>query len=208
MREPLAEILETGLLEELADINASDAGRELHLLLMLNDQRRHLAEHFESIDLNRLEYHLPFFDSDFVASVFRVPIDVSLGHHLYMLWLRHFSEVVVSVPWQAYPGHEPCPLPIPNELAYQWEAAELEKIRDANRHNRLRQADQILKSADFPHPLLRKHYLRLAAWLYRYRIRDVGHVIGAADLFYRYWSKCGGKYSLPDTMRTVAATAR
>jgi asparagine synthase (glutamine-hydrolysing) len=164
---------------------------------MLNDQRRHLAEHFESIDLNRLEYHLPFFDSEFVASVLKVPVEMCLGHRLYMRWLRHFPEAVLSVPWQAYPGHEPCPLPIPRDLGYQWEEAEATKVRDAHRHDLLRQASLMLNASDFPDPLFRKHYLRLAAWVYRLRMRDVGHVIRAAHMYYRYWSECGGKYLRP-----------
>jgi len=197
MREAVSDILHRGLQQELSDLHNPDAGRALHLVLMLNDQRRHLAEHFESIDLNRLEYHLPFFDSEFVASVLKVPVEMCLGHRLYMRWLRHFPEAVLSVPWQAYPGHEPCPLPIPGDLAYQWEEAEATKVRDAKRHDLLRQATQMLNASDFPDPLFRKHYLRLAAWLYRLRMRDVGHIIGAAHMYYRYWSECGGKYSRP-----------
>ena len=194
MRETVSDLVHNGLLQELSELRCPDAGRALHLVLMLNDQRRHLAEHFESIDLNRLEFHLPFFDSEFVASVLRVPIESCLGHRLYMQWLRHFPEVVMSVPWQAYPGHEPCPLPIPSDLTYQWEESEARKSRDAHRHNLLRQADQMLSASDFPDTLLRRHYLRLAAWVYRLRVRDVGHVIGAAHMYYRYWSQSGGKY--------------
>lgn len=194
MRDTVSDVVHNGLLQEFSDLRCPDAGRALHLVLMLNDQRRHLAEHFESIDLNRIEFHTPFFDSEFVASILRVPIELCLGHRLYMQWLRHFPKVVLSVPWQAYPGHEPCPLPIPSDLTYQWEKSEAGKSRDAHRHNLLRQADQMLSAPDFPYPLMRRHYLRLAAWVYRLRMRDVGHIIVAAHMYYRYWSQSGGKY--------------
>ena len=41
------------------------SGSRLHLFLMFNDQRRHLADFYENIDLGRLEFQLPFFDGDF-----------------------------------------------------------------------------------------------------------------------------------------------
>lgn len=187
-----------GLREELDALHCHDAGRGLHLVLMHNDQRRHMAAHFEGIDLSRLEYQLPFFDSAFVESVLRVPLDFCLGHKLYMQWLRYFPEAVLSVPWQAYPGHEPCPLPIPRSVRYQWGEEVSRIVRDAEHRELLRQAAKMLRASDFPKPLLRRHYLRLATWLYRLRLRDVGYAIRAAQLYYGYWSKCNGKYVLPE----------
>jgi asparagine synthase (glutamine-hydrolysing) len=186
-----------GLVEELDALHCDDAGRGLHLVLMHNDQRRHLAAHFEGIDLSRLEYQLPFFDSAFVESVLRVPLDFCLGHKLYMEWLRCFPEVVLSVPWQAYPGHEPCPLPIPSGIRYQWGEEVARIARDAHRRKLSQQAAQLLRAPDFPKPLLHRQYLRLAIWLYRLRLRDVGYVIRAAHRYYEYWSKCRGRYVLP-----------
>ena len=206
MREEVSDVVHRGLAEELSAIRSTDRGRALHLLLMLNDQRRHLAGHFESIDLDRLEFHVPFFDSEFVASVLQVPIGECLGHRFYMRWLRLFPDLVVSVPWQAYPGHEQCPLPIPPDLTYQWEDSEVGKVREAHRHNLLRQADEMLGASDFPHPLLKRYYVRLAAWVYRLRMRDVGHVIGAAHMYYRYWSESGGKYRATGPTASGGAT--
>jgi len=186
-----------GLREELDALHCNDRGRGLHLVLMHNDQRRHLAAHFEGIDLSRLEYQLPFFDSDFVESVLRVPLDFCLGHRLYMQWLRYFPEVVLSVPWQAYPGHEPCPLPMPSGVAYQWGEEVSRMRRTLERRDLLRQAVQMLRASNFPKPLLRWQYLRFATLLYRLRLRDVGYVIRAAHRYYEYWSKCNGRYVLP-----------
>jgi hypothetical protein len=186
-----------GLQEELDVLHCDDAGRGLHLVLMHNDQRRHLAAHFEAIDLSRLEYQLPFFDSAFVESVLRVPIDFCLGHRLYMQWLRYFPKVVLSVPWQAYPGHEPCPLPIPSEVVYQWGEGASRMRRALERSDLLREAAQMLGDSNFPKPLLRRPYLRLATLLYRLQLRDFGYVIRAAHRYYQYWSKCNGTYLLP-----------
>ncbi len=208
LRDALSSVPLTGLMEEFADIHCADPGRRLHLVMMLNDQHRHLAAHFESIDLDRLELHLPFFDSDFVASVIAVPVDECLGHGFYMDWLRCFPEVVLSVPWQAYPGHEPCPLPIPKELEYQWEKGFIGRVRDARRRDLLRQASSILRAPDFPDALLGRHFLRLATWIYRLGMRDVGYVIRAAQIYYQYWSQCGGKYLSPPAMATSGATGR
>jgi hypothetical protein len=186
-----------GLREELDSLHCDDGGRALYLVLMHNDQRRHLAAHFEGIDLSRIEYQLPFFDSAFVESVLRVPLDFCLGHRLYMQWLRYFPEVVLSVPWQAYPGHEPCPLPIPSGVAYQW-GEDVSRMRQAaDRRDLLRQAAQMLRASNFPKPLLRRQFLRVATLLYRLEIRDVGYVIRAAHRYYEYWSKCNGRYVLP-----------
>jgi hypothetical protein len=198
LRDILPQLAHEGLLHELSELRCADAGRRLYLFLMLNDQRRHSAEHFEEIDVSRLEYHLPFFDSDFVSSVMRVPLDVCLDHGFYMKWLKLFPSIALSVPWQAYPGHEACPLPIPTGLTYQWEDAEVAKVRAARRRELLQQATTMLRAPDFPKPLLKKESLRLAAWIYRLGLRDVGHIIGAANLYCRYWSQCGGRY-LPAT---------
>ena len=198
LRESLSRVVNEGLRQELEDLQCADPGRRLYLFLMHNDQRRHSAELFEDIDLNRLEYHLPFFDSEFVTSVLRVPLDACLGHGFYMRWLRLFPKIVLSVPWQAYPGHEPCPLVIAKDLGYQWEAAEVARVRKGQREARVRQASQVLRAPDFPDALLQKNSLRIAAWLYRLRLRDVGHVITAAHTYYRYWSQCAGNYLAPN----------
>jgi len=198
----LASLLEKSprdaLREELDALHCADAGRGLHLVLMHNDQRRHMAAHFEGIDLSRLEYQLPFFDSPFVESVLRVPLDFCLGHRLYMEWLRYFPGPILSVPWQAYPGHEPCPLPIPSGVRYQWGEEVSRIVQDAEHRELSRQAAAMLGASNFPRPLLRRGYLRLAAWLYRLKLRDVGYVIRAAQRYCDYWSKCNGRYELPE----------
>jgi len=183
-----------GLTAEFERFRGIDAGRRLHLLLLYNDQRRHLAEHFEDIDLHRLEFELPFFDSEFVAAMVTAPVDLCLGHKFYMRWLQRFPASLRSVPWQTYPGHEPCPLPIPQELGYQWAArgyaGNLKRVR---RVARLQEAQSVLLTTPFPKPLIRRNALRIAVWLYRLRLRDLGYLFRTVELYSRYWRRSDGR---------------
>ena len=179
----------SGLRAEFEALHCRDAGRKLHLVLMHNDQRRHQTEHFETIDLHRTELQLPLFDSQLLAAIMRVPFNECLGHKFYMRWLRFFPPVALSVPWQAYPGHEPCPLPIPPGLVYQWGREASKKVRNATRRDLFRAAMQMLRSPYFPDDILRRNHLRLAAWLYRLRIRDLSYVVRGAQPYFEYASR-------------------
>ena len=194
-------VLRAGVREELEDLRCEDGGRALYLFLMHNDQRRHLARHFEDIDLHRLEFHLPFYDGDFIASVVRAPVGLCLRHKFYMKWLEHFPAVVRSVPWQSYAGHEPCPLPIPPDLGTQWDfAARLA----ARKRQLLGQAAVMLKASDFPDELLKRHRLSLATWVYRAGLRDYGYLIQAAQTYHKYSAICGGRHVLPPVAPAAA----
>lgn len=192
--EALGGVPRAGVREELEDLRPEDRGRALYIFLMHNDQRRHLARHFEDIDLHRLEFHLPFYDGDFLASVVRAPVELCLRHKFYMKWLEHFPAVVRGVPWQAYVGHEPCPLPIPPDLGTQWDAG----ARTAARKRQLLgQAAEMLSAPDFPDGLLKRNYLSLAMWVYRAGLRDYGYLIQAAQTYHKYSAICGGRHVLP-----------
>src|SRR5439155_551720 len=175
--DAVADIPRRGIREELDDLRCADPGRSLHLFLLLNDQRRHLAGHFENIDLHRLEFTLPFFDSDFLQSILAVPIDLCVYHQFYVKWLDLFPAAVTSVPWQSYPGHVPCPLPIPPGLHYQWQAARMKAWHGPRKQALLRRAGEMLAAQRFPRDLLSKSVLRVAGWIYRTGLRDYGYVI-------------------------------
>jgi asparagine synthase (glutamine-hydrolysing) len=193
----LGGVIKEGIRGELDDFHCHDPARSFYLFLMLNDQRRKLASHFESIDQHRLEFQLPFFDSAFLASIVAIPIDLCLRHRFYVNWLAYFHDSVTSVPWQVYPGHEPCPLPIPEGLSYQW-AEEYQTAERATQKQRLlKQASELLRAADFPDKILNKRNLRLASWIHSTGWRDYEHIIDAARTYHRYWHTCGGEYALP-----------
>ena len=194
--ENTGDLIKQGLREELDGLHATDAGRNFYLFLMLNDQRRKLAHHFENLDLHRLEFHLPFFDGAFLESVIATPLDLCLRHKLYVKLLSLFATAVTAVPWQAYPGHEPCPLPIPGQLAYQWDANYQAKENVARKRRVLHQASELLRSVHFPHQILSKRNLRLAALLHSTGWRDYQYAIEAAETYYKYAKNCGGNFSL------------
>lgn len=88
--------------------------------LLFNDQQRHLDKHFESLDRQAFDLVLPFFDARFVAQVLRTPTRFLLRHRLYNHWFASRLGAAGRSPWQSYPGHEPCPHPVPEGLRPQW----------------------------------------------------------------------------------------
>src|SRR5262249_21737162 len=141
-------IINQGIREELNSFRCPDPARSFYLFLLLNDQRRKLRHHFENIDLHRLEFQLPFFDSAFLGSIAAIPIDLCLRHKLYVKWLAHFHPSVTSFAWQAYPGHVPCPLPIPPGLAYQWSEEYQATERATHKQRLLTEVRRLLRAPD------------------------------------------------------------
>jgi asparagine synthetase B (glutamine-hydrolysing) len=193
--EKVNDVIRQGIYEELDQLHAEDAGRNAYLFLVHNDQRRKLMRHFENIDLHRLEFQLPFFDAAFLESVVATPLDWCLRHKFYSKWLTLFPVAVTSVAWQTYAGHEPCPLPIPAALAYQWDSSH-QAAEDASQDQKvIKQVSELLQSADFPERILSKRKLRLAAWIHSRGWRDYRYAIEAAQTYYAYSKKCGGEFT-------------
>jgi asparagine synthase (glutamine-hydrolysing) len=189
------DVVVQGIRDELNELQADDAGRNFYLFLMRNDQRRKLAGHFENIDLHRLEFQLPFFDGAFLAAVMATPLDLCLRHKFYLKWLSLFPPAVAAVPWQAYPGHEPCPLPVPIGLAYQWDEGHQADEDASRKRNVIEQASAMLRSIDFPKDILNKRKLRLATWIHSRGWRDYKYAIEAAQTYHLYAQKCGGEFT-------------
>jgi hypothetical protein len=97
------------------------------------------------------------------------------------------------VPWQAYPGHEPCPLTIPEEFAYQWDSSYQRKEDESQDRRLIERGSEILRSADFPDQILSKRNLRLATWIHSRGWRNYRYAIEAAQTYYAYSKKCGGE---------------
>jgi asparagine synthase (glutamine-hydrolysing) len=192
VKETAPTLLQNSIREQLERIQCADVGRRFYLFLMFNDQRRKFHRHFESIDSHRIELQLPFFDSDFVNSILEVPIDWCLDHKFYTKFLSHFNPVVVSVPWQAYPGHDPCPVEFSQDLPYQWEEKHLTFEQKLRRRAYMNQAGLILSAGDFPTPILRKRSLMIAAWANYLGLRNYEYVIEAAQVYHTYWKRCSG----------------
>lgn len=185
----MEEAIVSGVEEELRLLNPLDGGRKIHLFLMLNDQRRHLAAHFENIDLARIDLHEPFFDSEFLSAILREPIDAFLRHRFYMKWLEKFSRGPLDVPWQAYPGHEKCPIPVPAGLSYQWGSDAANRAAEKQRLNAIELAQSILDNKHFIESYVKKHYLGGALLLLKAGVRKRGYWFGALGVLHRYWTK-------------------
>lgn len=186
--EQIGNLTFQGVAEELASIEGPDQGRRFQLFLMLNDQRRHLAQHFEDIDVERIEFHLPFFDADFLDSVLRLPNDWLMAHRFYMDWMEHFPNALKSIPWQAYPGHIPCTLPSPAGLKYQWDTYYDKKMYAQMRRSQARNGYRMLSAQHFPDKLISRGTLRLASMLTGTGLRDYSYLIKTAGVYHRYWN--------------------
>ncbi len=197
--ENALEVIKQGIREELQNFQAADPGRNFYLFLALNDQRRKLMSHFENIDQHRLEFHLPFFDAQFVSAIMKTPLDWCLRHKFYVKWLSQFAPEVMEVPWQAYPGHEPCPLPAPADLGYQWDENHQATEDVAQRQRVIKQASELIGASDFPDRILSRRNLRLAAWIHSRGWRDYRYAFEAANTYHTYSKKCGGEFNQPST---------
>ncbi|MGX4641058.1 asparagine synthase-related protein [Massilia sp. SYSU DXS3249] len=176
-----------GIKDELAAIDSPDGGRKFHLFLMLNDQRRHLAQHFENIDVERIEFELPFFDADFLESVLRLPNDWFMAHRFYMDWLAEFPNGLDTIPWQAYPGHIPCTLPSPPGLRYQWEEYYDKGMYAQIRSAAAKKGKHMLAAPRFPDHIISRNVLRVASLMTGTGLRDYQYLITTAGVFQRYW---------------------
>jgi hypothetical protein len=176
--------------EELAAIACTDPGRKFHLFLMFNDQRRHLAAHFENIDLERIEFELPFFDARFLDSILRMPCDPYMEHLFYMEWLAKFPNALDAIPWQAYPGHVQCTLPAPPGLKYQWEDYYDKKMAREMTLAKVSRGVKLLKGERFPAHLISRSTLLMAVAATRLGVRDLSYLIDVAATFCDHWHAC------------------
>jgi len=198
LADALAALPRKGVRDELEVLECADPGRAPHLFLMLHNETRRYAERYEDIDLHRTEFQVPFLDTDFLEAVFAAPIDRLLGHEQYMEWLACFPREVTAVPWQAYPGHAACPLPVAAEMRYQWGPRFYDAATEAALKRTIqRQADAALRARDFPQSIIDRRRLRIAAWLTRLGVRDYGYAIECAATYCRYWQGCDGRCDDP-----------
>jgi len=176
-----------GIREEIESLRRKLDSRSLHLFLMLNDQRRHLTDHFEKIDVDRFEFHLPFFDSHFLELILREPVSPFLRHAFYHKWIRALSPSAASVPWQVYPTHEPCPIPSDGQLRYQWgDYYGRREDRRIARSTALRALGDVF-AANLPSHLIRRTRYGAAVLLSLAGVTNLGHVIRTGNVFSRCW---------------------
>jgi asparagine synthase (glutamine-hydrolysing) len=154
--------------------------------MLLNEERRRRAAHYEDIDRHRFELVLPFYDPELLTLVLSEPIDDFLGHAFYHRWLAEFPPETRSAPWQTYPGHEPCALPKPPGVYTQWDPRYGRRHKAARTRALIARIERALAEPGFPDWLLRRSVLRLAGWLTRLGVEDLTYLFVAADVFVRY----------------------
>ncbi|MFZ6748708.1 asparagine synthase-related protein [Undibacterium sp. Ren11W] len=168
---------------EMQSFTPEDDGKSGLLFFLMNDQRHHLSNYFEDLDLYQFEVVLPFFDSVLLELIVAAPIDDFLLHTFYNKWLAKFGPAISTVPWQAYPNHVPCPIYSEEygKLRYQWNEDWFDKAEnDRKLQEKLGEWRRMLARNGFPKQILAKNKLWLAYWLTRLKIRDYTYILDAA----------------------------
>jgi len=184
----LAEVPFDSLKREFDDIEGPNTGRKFYLFLLRNDQRRHLHQFFEDIDLNGVELLLPFYDSRLLETIVSAPAEGFIGHRFYHDWLRLFPADYQSVPWQTYHGHLPCPVPHDSHFIDQWSLNKKEKFKPGGAS--MRQWLNNIFARNFPGEIMRRSIIGAAFILYYLRIEDYAYIYSFMDKFQKYYTKC------------------
>jgi hypothetical protein len=190
--EPLASAPRAGMARELASIRCLDPAKDLLVFLLENDQRRHLAGYYEDLDLNTVEYMLPFFDAVFLETAVSFPIDDTLYHRLYNRWLSFLPGPAATVPWQAYVGHEACPLPLPQGGTTQWPTEASRRPLATALTETAARFRQVL-SSQFPASIFSRSRTLAAVVLGMRRMSETAYAFRTVQTFGKYYALCRGR---------------
>lgn len=188
-RRVLAEAVYRNVVSEIMRYPRPDVGRQIYLFLLMNDQRRHLFKHFESIDEHGLEFLTPFFDTTFLAAVAATPVHWGVLHKLYTVWFGHLPNFARQTPWQTYPGHVECPVPAPSNLGYQW--AKKPGVSSRSLAERVALATALCKAVLGPLPkgVFSRARTLLCALLETLGVRDGEHALRTIRTFQRVFAR-------------------
>jgi hypothetical protein len=192
LRDTMAAIPAEGIATEVRSYDCTDQARRLYLFLLLNDQRRHLTAHLENIDVHRVELQLPFYDGEFIELMQSVPMSYGLYHTFYHDWLKQFAPAVTSVPWQTYPGHLPCPLPLPEGLEYQWRPFFSKEKRQRTK-SLARTLRRSLLTRDFPARIFRRSYLLALSVATSLGMTKYSYALDFVLTWEKYWRTSQGR---------------
>lgn len=150
--------------EDLKSRSGVEPGRNAHLFFMLNDQRRHLAIHYESLHEHRLDLVVPFFDARFLEAVLSSPVDPFLLHRLYNRLMAEQPFGLGWIPWQVYPGHDPCPAVSVESARLQWKEGWFNAgTSRRNARRRMVRSLRFVLSPHFPADVLNRKMMACAA---------------------------------------------
>jgi len=182
-RDCLAVLPAESLRSLLTDVGDAEGGRRFHLYVLLDEARRNIRAHYEDFDRHRIELVMPFYDSDFVVTVLRYPIDHFVRHHLYNRLMQFMPAPASAIPWQSYPGSEPCPLPLPPGIGTQWKTWHTPAQQKAIHLETLAKAKAVIAARPFPGWLISRPVLRVAYVLLRLGKQGYGHLFESAAPF-------------------------
>jgi hypothetical protein len=175
------------LMTEMQSITCDDRGNALFLFFLLNDQRRHMEDIYENIDLWKIDYNMPFFDGDFCGHLFSVPIDQRLRHVFYNEWLKFFPDPVHKTPWQVYPGHEGHDMVLDDEreLLDQWGTKPTSTL-NIDVVSRVRKLYEVMSRQPRSSPISKS---RILFWgmFHVLGLRDYGRLFKISDTYNRYY---------------------
>ena len=203
----IRDVLRAGLREAFDEARSDgEPGRDHYVMRMQHDQRRHLTLHFEDVDLHYLEFHLPFYDADLIALVASMPADHGVLHRLYNAALPYFPDVIMSVAWQTYPGHEPCPIPLPANAVDQWGDRQRDIVRRTRRRGILAETGRLLRRREFPASVLDRRYVAAAGLMHWLGRGDYSYVMDYAASFSDFWRTADGRwrFDFPSRDRSTA----
>jgi len=168
------QVLQKSITKELID-NKGSGARQLYSFLMKNDQKRHLDQHFETINEHKVELLLPFFDSLFLEKILNCNIERLMKHSLYMEWFEQFPIKYRETPWQTYPDHIPCPIPYKKVIS-QWQN------RDgfSNRWRDFKRFLELYKSG-FSFEVYNRKKVTIAMFLHLLGVKKAGYVIDSVS---------------------------
>lgn len=190
VRARLSSFLVECLHHELGTTGKGSLVRAFNVLRMTEHLRGPLRNRFEEQDIHRLEYVKPLCDPDLVACALDIPLHDTLRHRLYYRWLETFELPVGRIPWQAYPGSDPCPIPLPHGLRNQWAGGWFspKELAAQRKKEWARFADE-LRSPFFPaHTLSRRNLWialalgRLGVHRHQYLLQGAMPIIGFSTM--------------------------
>nr|WP_086939573.1 7-cyano-7-deazaguanine synthase [Thaumasiovibrio occultus] len=117
----LQQALKRNLVKSFDECGDLPLEKAFQLFLLFNDQHHHLAVPYEDIDEYQMDFCVPLLSWKVLACVLSQPVEKVRGHQFYMKWLQRSYPEVLNTPWQAYPGHVPCHLPMQGQD--QWQMA-------------------------------------------------------------------------------------
>lgn len=165
-----------GLIAELDRYSHLPVEKQAYAFLLFNDQRRHLDYHYRTLDQRSHDLILPFFDDRFIQSVFDTPTEHLLEHRLYNQLFSQHLPPTHCIPWQAYPGHAPCPFIDETPGRYQWDDwASASSLRAAQRKAAM-EALRMMVSGRSPVQISRSSMLLAAVASYT-GFRDMSHIL-------------------------------